>query len=590
MMMACAKNWLALYLSIIAFPICLGYLQPTAITQRFPYSSRYELSHFNNRLTFPTSSSLTYSSIYEYTRSYSSSDLHATPDTRENISTESSISSNTEKPTGQQILSLAIPALAGLAIDPLMTLADTAFVGRDASNADALAGVGSAAALLTFSFYLFNFLCTATTPLVSQRRASGDEDGAISVGGQALSLAVILGVCLTIVLLTFSQPLLQVMGTENTGIDANTYATSFLQIRSLAAPAVFLTSASIGILRGYLDTQTTFIILAGANIINFCLDIILIPGLGMGPTGAALATTTAEWISALSFLGVLGGILPSTKESDLGKVIRNYTDSDFANNESEYTESPHNQIRIFPTVDVPRWADFKPLLVASSSAFIRSLVLQMSIAGAAAMAARATVSGATVDGASASVAAHQIALQMWLLCSFVCDALAAASQALVADAVGRENQLAIRNVSKTVILYSLALGVFLSVGLEIGDLTNFLLDFFTKDAATQNALKPLLSIIILAQPLNSFVFAADGILQGASQFSYQAKAMVISVVVGISSFVTMDYILYDEYGMNTLIHVWYALVVLQMMRGLTSMVKLIEKDGPFNLIGTKSFT
>eukprot|EP00957_Ditylum_brightwellii_P073781 5606814-Ditylum_brightwellii.AAC.1 len=32
--------------------------------------------------------------------------------------------------------------------------------------------------------------------------------------------------------------------------------------------------------------------------------------------------------------------------------------------------------------------------------------------------------------ASASLAAHQIALQLWILCSFVCDALAAASQAL----------------------------------------------------------------------------------------------------------------------------------------------------------------
>ena len=40
----------------------------------------------------------------------------------------------------QAILSLALPALAGLVIDPLMTLADTVFVGREATNADSLAG------------------------------------------------------------------------------------------------------------------------------------------------------------------------------------------------------------------------------------------------------------------------------------------------------------------------------------------------------------------------------------------------------------------------------------------------------------------
>ena len=42
----------------------------------------------------------------------------------------------------------------GLTIDPFMTLADTAFIGRTAMNADALAGVGVAAGTLTFSFYL----------------------------------------------------------------------------------------------------------------------------------------------------------------------------------------------------------------------------------------------------------------------------------------------------------------------------------------------------------------------------------------------------------------------------------------------------
>lgn len=73
-----------------------------------------------------------------------------------------------KKSTGQSILELAVPAAGALLIDPLMTLVDTAFVGRFSDTADQLAGMGSAAALLTFSFYLFNFLCTATTPLVGR--------------------------------------------------------------------------------------------------------------------------------------------------------------------------------------------------------------------------------------------------------------------------------------------------------------------------------------------------------------------------------------------------------------------------------------
>lgn len=94
-----------------------------------------------------------------------------------------------EPSTGQQILSMAIPALGALLIDPLMALADTAFVGRYSNTAEQLAGMGSAAALLSFSFYLFNFLCFATTPLVAKQRAAGNEQAALDVGGQALSLS-----------------------------------------------------------------------------------------------------------------------------------------------------------------------------------------------------------------------------------------------------------------------------------------------------------------------------------------------------------------------------------------------------------------
>jgi Na+-driven multidrug efflux pump len=50
----------------------------------------------------------------------------------------------------RQILSLALPALISLSIDPLMTIADTAFVGRHSTDPYQLAGLGSSASLLVF--------------------------------------------------------------------------------------------------------------------------------------------------------------------------------------------------------------------------------------------------------------------------------------------------------------------------------------------------------------------------------------------------------------------------------------------------------
>ena len=236
----------------------------------------------------------------------------------------------------QQILSLAAPALVSLAIDPLMTIADTAFVGRYSAPNDPypLAGLGSAAALLVFSFYVFNFLATATAPLVAKARASKDEAGAKLVGGQALTLALALGSVLSLVLLIFREPLLHVMGTGVTGVEADHYGIQFLTVRALAAPAVLVCSASNGILRGYLDTKTPTIILLGSNVINLLLDVVLVAQLKMGPQGAGIATTVAEWIAALCFLGVLAG--KSVSDSPWARVFKIYTMENFLKPSNTY--------------------------------------------------------------------------------------------------------------------------------------------------------------------------------------------------------------------------------------------------------------
>lgn len=494
-----------------------------------------------------------------------SSNIHAAFDDEElpqSSPSNSEMDSFMSKSTGQKILDLSIPALGALLIDPLLTIADTAFVGRYSDSANELAGMGSAAALLTFSFYLFNFLCTATTPLVSAKRSGGKESEALETGGQALSLAFILGGILSVGLIVLRQPLLSIMGTSISGPDANAYAIDFLTMRAVAAPAVFCISASTGILRGYLDTKTPIVILVLANIVNLVLDVVLIVYARMGPAGAAIATTTAEWISALLFLGVLSGRIPSA-DGQLGKKDK-------------------KTLVVTPALSIPPWEEVQPLITASASIFFRSLSLQISLSAAAAFAARG---GETFPGgAASSISAHQIAIQLWVLCSFISDALAAASQGLVADGMGRNDIASVREVSSTVFVYSAILGVILATMLQIGESTGFLLNFFTSDQGTQTALSEILTIIVLAQPLNSIVFAADGVLQGAAEFAYQAKTMALSAATAAATF-----ILLQEFGYaDTLVDVWLALITLQIMRGLTSAIKIMDRDGPIRLLSSSS--
>ena len=69
--------------------------------------------------------------------------------TRSGTANTTEDTTTTTTTTGNEILEIAVPALAGLAIDPFMTVMDTIFVGRTSTNAAALVGMGSAAAVVT---------------------------------------------------------------------------------------------------------------------------------------------------------------------------------------------------------------------------------------------------------------------------------------------------------------------------------------------------------------------------------------------------------------------------------------------------------
>mmetsp|Transcript_22641 Transcript_22641/g.46622 ORF Transcript_22641/g.46622 Transcript_22641/m.46622 type:complete len:313 (-) Transcript_22641:76-1014(-) len=307
--------------------------------------------------------------------------------------------------------------------------------------------------------------------------------------------------------------------------------------------------------------------------------------------GAGIATTTAEWIAALVFLGVLGGKLPSADGEIGSNSARRRTQGGKDDGGDDTRNVDEAILTVTPVLQLPKWTDIRPLVVASSAVFLRTVVLQVAMSSAAAMAARASGSDMMSSaGASSSVAAHQVALQLWLLCSFLCDALATASQALVADGIGRGDSDSVRGVSKTVFQWGVGLGLALSSILWLGTSSGFLTDFFTSDEGTRRELGKLLAIVILAQPLNAFVFAADGVLQGAEEFAYQAKSMALSVVTAFAVFFILQYTTIGRDvilggDVDTLVNVWYGLIALQSMRGLTSLVKLVEEKGPIDLLG-----
>lgn len=393
--------------------------------------------------------------------------------------------------SARAILALAVPALGSLAADPVLSLVDTAFVGQ--LGAIPLAALGIDTALFAFSFAIFNFLAYATTPMVAQARGRGDIAGSGLIVRRAMALALGLGAISTLALAALAEPLVRLMQAAPEVVDP---AVSYLRIRAFAVTALLIITAANGAYRGFKDTRTPLYVTLAVNGLNVVLDWYFIFGLGLGLEGAALATVAAQWIGALVFVWLLRRV-------------------------GRREQWASDRIRL---------VDLRPFVSVGGVLVLRTLMLMLSLTVAAAAAARI----GTVE-----VAAHQVVAQLWFLLAMIVDALAIAAQALVAELEGAEDRAGAKSLSDRLLRWGVAAGVVLGVVVAVGG--HLLAPLFSPDAVVQDAIRSVLIIAAVMQPLAAWVFVADGIylarlairlLAGSTAVGLGAVLVVLGATLG----------------------------------------------------------
>jgi putative MATE family efflux protein len=414
------------------------------------------------------------------------------------------------RPTDREILRLAVPALGALAIDPLLTLADTAFVAR--LGTVELAALGVDAAILTLSFFAFNFLSFVTTPLVAKALGKGDTDVARDYVATVLVLAVVLGIVVTVLVEWLAPTFVGVMGAED---EVATAAVSYLRIRALAAVAVLLVSAGHGTFRGHKDTKTPFLVALGVNGINLILDPILIFVLGWGLEGAAVATVFAQWVGAIWFLRLI-------VSRDMARRPRRFSES-------------------------------VPALVTlgrnGGLLIIRTAFLLAAFTFAASTATRLGV---------VEIAAHQLVAQLFLLSAMVADALEVAAQAMVGDETGRGDVDSLRALSRRLLGWGLIVGVMLFFFVGVG---RYGLRLLSSDDRVGELAVEAAGVAALLEPVAALVFVADGIFVGLLAIG----TMALSTATG--SIAAIALMAWSPLG-ESLTGIWWALGVFLFLRGL----------------------
>lgn len=417
-------------------------------------------------------------------------------------------------PLDREILALAVPALGALAVDPLVTIIDTAFVGR--LGVVPLAALGIDASIFSLAFVVFNFLAYGTTPRVARALGRNDPAEAGRVAVQALVVAIGGGLVAAGLLITLAGPLVGVMGASGEVVAP---AVEYLRIRALAGPAVLLVMAGHGVFRGHHDTRTPLLVTLALNAINLVLDPFLIFGLGWGLAGAAWATVAAQWTGAAGFAWLILG----PRRTAMGVEIA-----------------------------LPSPRDLVPFLRIGVELLVRTLSLIATLALATAVAARI---------GTVAVAAHQVASQVWLLLALVLDSLAVAAQAMIARHRGAGDAVAARATGRRLLRWGVAVGL-ANAGV-IALLRPWIPRFFTPDPAAIEAIDRVLPFVVAMQPLNALVFVWDGIFLGAERFRYLAVQMVVSAAVAAAILLLVVPLGWGLRG------VWWGIVALMAARAAT---------------------
>ncbi len=415
--------------------------------------------------------------------------------------------------TGRRIAALALPALGVLAAEPIYLLFDLAVVGR--LGATSLAGLAIGALILSTLSSQMTFLSYGTTARSARLFGASERAAAVGEGVQATWLAVGLGALVVAVVEAAAMPLVSVLAGASQGGDIAAAALPWVRIAIVGAPAILISAAGNGWMRGVQDTIRPLRYVVGGFAVSALMCPLLVYGwLGMprlGLAGSAVANLLGQWLAALLFCRAL--------------LVERVP------------------LRIQPAV-------LRAQVVMGRDLLLRTLAFQACFVSAGAVAARF---------GAAAVAAHQVVLQLWSFLALVLDSLAIAAQSLVGAALGAAELAHAKSVAWRVTGFSAVAAVALAAVFAVG--ASVLPSVFTDDRSVLDAIGVPWWFMVAQLPVAGIVFALDGVLLGAGDAKFMRNATLFSALAGFLPLIWLSLI----FGWG-LIGIWSGLSTFMVLR------------------------
>lgn len=391
--------------------------------------------------------------------------------------------------TRRHIFTQAWPIILGQALVPLVGVVDATVIGRT-GDAAMLAGVALGVTTVNLIFWTFGFLRMGVTGLTAQALGAGGGEELRALLVRALLLGFGLGAALLLLSPGIVPLALALMHVPANAAEA---AHSFTAARFLGAPAALSFYVLNGWLLGLGRTRLALACQIAFNGINILLDVLFVAVFKLGPWGAGIGTSIAEWVALASGLWAARHVLGP----GWWRIGREVT---FA------------------------LGAFRRLLSVNADIMIRTVALLLLFTWFARAGARL---------GAVPLAANHVLMQFVSISAFVLDGFAFTAEARVGAAIGAGSRAGMLRAARLTGEFSLAGGLLFAAGIAASG--PWLITFVTRDPAVQAQAVAMLPFCALVPLLGMPSWLLDGIFIGATRGRTLRNAAIVSLALYLAT-------------------------------------------------------
>ncbi|MEM1323379.1 MAG: MATE family efflux transporter [Bacteroidota bacterium] len=413
----------------------------------------------------------------------------------------------------KEILRLAIPNIISNISVPLLSTVDTALMGR--LSAAHVGAVGLGVMVFNLVYWNFGFLRMGTTGITAQAFGSRDDAASILTLGRALLVALLLAALVLLLQVPLGQLSFYLMHVlpEQYGLISEYY-----YIRIWAAPATLGLYAFMGWFFGMQNAIYPLLLTIFINVVNIAFSFLFIVYYGMDVDGVAWGTVIAQYAGFL-----LAFILFALRYRPLLQRL---------------------QRRALLELKA-----FKQFLLINRDIFIRTVCLTFVFA----------FFYRQSSGGGETILAVNIILQQFISwMSYGVDGFAYASESLVGKYKGAADQPKLHRAIRLSFVWGMVLAALYSLSFWLFDRP--LLAIFTDQAELIDASLPYIPWVVLLPLVATPCYLWDGIFVGLTASRAMRDCMLLSLLVFLLAFYTLDIFL-ANHGL------WLALTIFMVARG-----------------------